>query len=358
MEKLLDQLLKTAVRTNASDLHITADSKPSLRIDGKLIPVKTEPLSAQQTEQLILGSMNEDKKTFFLNHYEVDYSYSLQTGERFRVNAYKSQGRYEAVYRRVLNKPFNVKELNLPDKINDLTSHTSGLIIVGGATSSGKSTTLSAILDRINETREVRVITIENPIEIVHNNKKAVISQREIGLDTADFPSALRSALRQDPDIIVIGEIRDQETASIALEAAQTGHLVLSTMHSSDTGDAINRFINLFPEGSKRNVREMFAESLRSIIAQKLIQNVNGDRIPVVEILINTMRVSEHIKGIEPKSIVEIIHNSSASIGMQTFEDHLYSLVANKIISPADARQFATDAQSITLRFKKNGVKP
>lgn len=356
MNKLLDQLLQTALKSHASDLHITAGHKPSLRIDGKLIGIKTSPLSAEQTEELILGSMSEDKQDFFRNHYEVDYSYVLPTGERFRVNAYRSQGNYEAVFRVVLNKAFTLTELNLPEKIEELGGNTNGLVLVAGATSSGKSTTLSALLDKINSTREVRIITIENPIEIIHSNKKAIISQREIGLDTLDFPSALRSALRQDPDIIVIGEIRDRETASIALEAAQTGHLVLSTVHASDTGDAINRFINLFSEDDRSNVRRMFAENMKAVVAQRLAVDVKGKRIPVVEVLINTQRVAEHIKGLDSASIVEIIHNTAGSVGMQSFEDHLVKLVEEKKISMASAKKLASDGQSLVLRMRKNGL--
>lgn len=355
MNKKLDSFLRAALKTNASDLHITANTKPSLRIDGKLISIKTEPLSMEETSELILSSVDEEKREVLEERFELDYSYTLPTGERFRVNAYKSQGSYEAVFRSVRAQAFTLADLNVPDILYQFVKHSTGLVLVCGATSAGKTTTMGGLINYINNNREVRIITIENPIEITHPNVKAIISQREIGLDTKDFPTALRSALRQDPDVIVIGEIRDRETASIALEAAQTGHLVLSTMHAGDTGDAINRFVNLFPEADRPNVRTMFAESMRGIVAQRLCKDIDGNRIPIVEILANTMRVSEYIKGEESKPISEIIENSPTS-GMQTFEDAIVKLVTLNKITPAVARNIATEESSLVLRLKKQGI--
>lgn len=356
MNKKLDLFLKAALKNNASDLHITANTKPMLRIDGKLISIKTEPLSEEETSEMILDSLDEEKRQVLEEKLELDYSYTLpNSGQRFRVNAYKSQGSYEAVFRSVRPQAFTLADLNVPDSLYQFVNHTNGLVLVCGATSAGKTTTLGGLINYINNNKELRIITIENPVEIIHPNVKSIISQREIGLDTKDFPTALRSALRQDPDVIVIGEIRDRETASIALEAAQTGHLVLSTMHAGDTADAINRFINLFPESDRPNVRTMFSESMRGIVAQRLCKDVDGNRIPVVEILSNTMRVSDYIKGEENKSLTEIITNSPTS-SMQTFEDAIVKLVTLNRISATVARQVSTEEAALVLRLKKQGI--
>ena len=336
-------------------MHITANTKPSLRIDGKLMPIKIDPLTKQETQDIILSSIDEEKRKALEENFEIDYSYSLPSGERFRVNAYKSQGTYEAVFRTIRSESSDLAALNIPETVYELVNHANGLVLIVGATSSGKTTTLGALIDYINREKELRIITIENPVEIIHPNKKSIISQREIGLDTKDFPTALRSALRQDPDVIVIGEIRDRETAAIALEAAQTGHLVLSTLHAGDTGDSISRFANIFPEEDRQNVREMFAESMKGVVAQRLGKDVDGNRIPVVEILVNSLRVSENIKGKEHATINEII-NASATYGMQTFEDSIVKLVSLERITPAMARLLATDEASIVLRMKKQGI--
>lgn len=350
-------LLKTAVKNEASDLHLTVNTRPSLRLNGKLVAIKTDVLSADEVEQLILSSVPPTQKNILEEKMELDYLYVLETGERFRVNAYKSQGHYEAVFRVVKSNVANLKMLNIPERVKDVVAHNNGLVLVAGATSSGKSTTLSALIDELNHTKEVRIITIENPVEVLHVNNKAVISQREVGVDTKDFPTALRSALRQDPDVIVIGEIRDRETAAIALEAAQTGHLVMSTLHAADTSDAINRYINLFPESDRESIKLMFSDSLRGVIAQRLGKDTQGHRVPVVELLINTLRVTDKIKGLESATILEIISNSGAQ-GMQTFEDHLIKLVAGKRMDVAEARKLATDESSLIIRLKKQGLMP
>ncbi len=351
MDEKIDVLLKTAIKNKASDLHITVGNKPNLRINGKLIAINTASLKAADTEAMILSTMTDDIRKAFERNLEVDYLYVLANGERFRVNAYKSQGSYEAVFRSIKNNISTLHDLGISDRVKDIISYPNGLSLIVGATSSGKSTTLASLINELNATKELRIITIENPIEILYTNNRSVISQREIGVDTKDFPTALRSALRQDPDVIVLGEIRDRETATIALEAAQTGHLVLSTMHAADTADAINRFINIFPDSERENARSMLADALRGIVGQRLIKDVNGGRVPAIEILLNSLRISEAIKGLETKPILEILHESSGQ-GMQTFEDSLVRLVTAKQIGLSEAKAAATEETSLVLRLK------
>lgn len=356
MNEKLDTFLRTAVQSGSSDLHITVGNKPNLRINGVLTPIKTAPLTSVEVQEIIMKSLTPESKEILEKNYEVDYLYVLDTGDRFRVNAYKSQGSYEAVFRVIKNQVLSLNDLNVPERVNDLVAFNNGLVLVAGATSSGKSTTLAALIHQINQTKKNRIITIENPVEVLHKNINSIISQREIGMDTKDFPTALRSALRQDPDVIVIGEIRDKETAYIALEAAQTGHLVLSTLHASDASDAVNRFINIFPEGDRANTKAMFSDSLRGIIAQRLVRDVNDSRVPLIEVLFNSLRIQDAIKGTEPTPILEIIAASSA-YGMQTFEDSIVKLVTSKVISFETARENATEESSLIIRLKKQGVK-
>ena len=352
----LNNLLDTVVSTNASDLHLTVGAQPVLRIDGKLVPVNVDVLTAEQVNSLIMSSMTVNVVELFTNVNEVDYVYVSDNNVRFRVNAYKSQNNVEAVFRVVPNVVKGLEELNLPDKLIHIAGLTNGLVLFGGASSAGKSTTMSAVVKYVNEHFDKRIITIENPIETVYNNVKSVISQREVGVDTKDFPTALKSALRQDPDIIVVGEIRDMETAKIVLEAAQTGHLVFSTIHANDTGDVLNRFITLFSDNDRGNVRMMLADNLKTVVAQRLVLDNNMERFPVVEILLNTQRVSQYIKGFEAVSVLDIISKTPETVGMQSFEKHLFDLVVDGKISVDVARKAATDEQSLVLLLRKKGI--
>lgn len=354
--KLIEILLKTAVNQNASDLHVVSKEHPYLRVDGgiKALKLKNQEITPDFIDQLVLSSLTDYQKQVLEEDLELDYLYSIDDF-RFRANAYKSQGHYEAVFRVIKNEILDLSTLNIPDAVNDLGKEHSGLVIVVGATSSGKSTTMAGMIDKINQRESYVIMTIEDPVEFIHKSKKSVISQREVGIDTKSFPRALKSALRQDPDVIVIGEIRDKETARIALESAQTGHLVLATMHASEASDAINRFINLFSESEKDLARLMLSDTLKGIVAQRLVKDVTDSRLPLVEILINDLHVSEIIKQTDDTTIVSAMEAGSGR-GMQTFEDSILDYLRQKRITLDTARKNCSNVQSLNIRLRKHGI--
>lgn len=362
-DNILNRLLKAAVKHQASDLHLTSDTNPRLRIDGELKELRFADniFNADKVNNIILESVPETSQRVLETEYEIDYVYILEVENdgqkefyRFRVNAYRSQGNYHAVFRLISNTILSLSDLNIPPAVGKLTDYNSGLILVAGATGSGKSTTLAALINKINKTKSWVIITIEDPVEFIHKGVASIITQREVGVDTKSFPKALRSALRQDPNAIVIGEIRDKETAEIALQAAQTGHLVLATLHASDCSDAINRYINLFPDNEKGTATLMLAETLKGVVSQRLMDGIDK-RLPAVEILLNEVRVTEIIKGKDKSTYVEAMTAASAR-GMQTFEDSLVELVLEGKVSPAEAKTHATNEHSLTLKLRSQGI--
>lgn len=356
-ENILQKLLLTAVQKNASDLHVVSSSNPSMRINGDLIPIRLNGsnITPDLIDKIVLSSLPPVAKETLEQDFEVDYLYSFN-GHRFRANAYKSRGHYEAVFRVIRNTIVNLDSLNIPPAVNDILGNKNGLVLVVGATSSGKSTTMAGMIDRLNIHESYVIITIEDPVEFVHASKKSIISQREVGIDTKTFPKALRSALRQDPDVIVIGEIRDKETASIALESAQTGHLVMATMHATDTADAINRFIKLFPDSEKDITKIMLADTLRGIIGQRLVEDIQKKRVPLVEILVNDLRISDIIRGKDTDGGVLEAIQAGANRGMQTFEDSILTQLQQNRITPEIARKNASNLQSLNIRMRKHGI--
>lgn len=336
--KRLETLLLTAVKNEASDLHLKADSRPFLRIKGKLHPCGQEIIEPEELRKLILSTMTEDQKEFLNKYKEIDYGLRLPKIGRFRVNVYTAQGYTEAVLRVVQESVKSTEDLRLPPVINKLAVLKDGLILVAGATSSGKSTTLAAMIDYVNRREQKRIITIENPVEIVHTDVKSVISQREIGGDTDSFHVALRSILRQNPDIILIGEIRDKETADSALQAAQTGHLVFSTIHAGTAEEAVSRFASLYPAEERANVKKGLAYSLKGVLAQRLITDKTGNKLPVLEIMTSTDRVTQALladaEGAGTKeSLTKIIFESEVH-GMGTLDQYLMKLVMKQVITP------------------------
>ena len=349
----VEQALDYLVTKGGSDLHLTAGSSPLVRLHGGLIPIPGTPeLTAEDTQEVLDSFLSDpEKKQEFVEDNEVDFSFELDGVARFRVNAYRQRGSVSMVLRAI---PFTIRtiaELDLPPVVEKLAAEERGLILVTGATGSGKSTTLASIIDYINTNSSKHIVTIEDPIEFLYSNKKSIISQREVGVDTASFSRALRRVLRQDPDVILIGEIRDQETMETALAAAETGHLVLSTLHTLNASETISRIISLFPPHMQQQARFMLSGTLRGVVAQRLVPHVNGSsRVPVVEALVTTGRVRDLI--LEPsraEDLNRIIHEGEY-YGMQTFDQSLIQRVNQGLITMDEALKVATNPSDMKLQ--------
>lgn len=356
---ILQELLNVATAHNASDIHLRANSKPYLRIKGKLVPC-SDILDAEVVKNIVFASMTDEQKNYLLDHKEIDYAYRPnETSKRYRVNAFTAQGEIEAVLRVVDEEAKNVDDLRLPSVINKLATEKDGLILVAGATGSGKSTTLAAMINHVNETMSKRIITIENPVEIVHRDKQSVISQREVGGDTISFAHALRSVLRQNPDIILIGEIRDKETAESALQAAQTGHLVLSTIHAGTAEETIKRFSSLYPADERVNVKRALAYSLKGILVQRLILDVEQRKLPVLEIMTKTDRITQALLAEAEESggenLTKIISDSEIH-GMLTLDQYLMKLVAKNLITVDTALAEAVNPLVLRQTLHRRGI--
>ena len=357
----VEQALAYLVTKGGSDLHLTAGSAPLLRLHGSLVAIPGTPELTPEDTQEVLDSFLTDpeKKQEFVADNEVDFSFELADVARFRVNAYRQRGSVSMVLRAI---PFTIRtiaELDLPAVVEKLAAEERGLILVTGATGSGKSTTLASIIDHINASASKHIVTIEDPIEFLYSNKKSIVSQREVGVDTASFGRALRRVLRQDPDVILIGEIRDQETMEAALSAAETGHLVLSTLHTLNASETIARIIGLFPPHMQTQARFMLAGTLRGVIAQRLVPHVDrSQRVPVVEVLVSTGRVRDLI--LEPsraEDLNRIIHEGEY-YGMQTFDQALIHRVNQGLISMDEALKVATNPSDMKLQSQANMPAP
>lgn len=336
----LRQLLQVMIQRGASDLHITTNTAPQLRIDGSLVPLRTPPLDAVQTKYLCYEVMTEEQKIKFEKSNELDFSFGVKGLSRFRANVYMQRGAVAGAFRAIPFRIRNVDDLGLPPVISDLCELPRGLVLVTGPTGSGKSTTLAAMIDKINSEHRHHIVTIEDPIEYIHPDQLASVSQREVGLDTPDFATALRAALRQDPDAILVGEIRDEETMDIAMKAAETGHLVLSTLHTPDVARTIGRVLALSGEGENNEVRERFADNLRGIIAQRLLPRADGrGRVVAVEVLVVTGTARETIRRPEGAlPLKDVMERGVHPYGMQTFEMALRDLVKNGLLDVDVAR--------------------
>ena len=351
----INNLLKKASEHKASDIHLKVGNHPILRIDGRLLPLQEHPKIGQDDAISVAFSiMNVTQKQRFKERNEIDLAYSVAGQGRFRVNIFQQRGTISLVFRIVPTKILTIKELDLPPVMEKLAMEPRGLILVTGTTGSGKSTSLSALIDHINRTRTDNIITIEDPIEFLHRDRKSLINQREIGLDTESFSVALRSALRQDPDVILVGEMRDFETISTALAAAETGHLVLSTLHTIDTTETINRIISVFPPYQQKQVRFQLASVIKGIISMRLVPRAEGKgRVPAVEVMIATQTIRECI--IDPdktRRIPEIIAAGKSQYGMQTFDQSLFDLYEKKLIAYEEALRCCTNPDDFTLKIK------
>ncbi|MGY0398495.1 MAG: type IV pilus twitching motility protein PilT [Ostreibacterium sp.] len=338
----LDELLKFSVQQGASDLHISAGLPPMIRVDGDVRRINVAELSVDSVHDLIYTSMNDDQARGFEDAWEADFSYSLKGLARFRVNVFLQDRGMSAVFRTIPDKVLTLEQLGCPEGFKDIINVPRGLVVVTGPTGSGKSTTLAAMIDYLNETKNEHILTIEDPIEFIHQSKQCLINQREVHRDTKSFSNALRSALREDPDIILVGEMRDLETIRLALTAAETGHLVFATLHTSSAAKTIDRIIDVFPGSEKQLVRSMLSESLRAVIAQTLMKKIKGGRTAAWEIMIGTAAIKNLIREDKVAQMYSSIQTGRAH-GMQTLDQHLKELVQKGLIDYEQAKTKATD---------------
>lgn len=343
----IELLLEEVIKKKASDLHLQVSLPPMLRVDGALVPVSgATALSEEQVESLIFAILDEDQKRILLKDKEFDFSFAFGDLGRFRVNAFHERGNLAAALRLIPNEILSIEQLGLPPIVTKFAEYPRGLVLVTGPTGSGKSTTLAAILHKINMERASHVITIEDPIEFSHKSKKSVIVQREVHYDTYSFSAALRSVLREDPDVVLIGEMRDLETIASAITIAETGHLVLATLHTNSAAQSIDRMVDVFPPHQQPQIRSQLSNILMAICSQRLIPAIGGGRIAAAEILVATPAVRNIIR--EGKSHqLEAVIQTGAEFGMQSMDKTLVSLIHNGTISYDEARNYAIDIDEL-----------
>ncbi len=336
----IDELFKTMVEQGASDLHITSGAPPYLRLHGSMVPMNYKDLSNQDVQGLVFEILTEKQKKQFIEKWELDLAYTVGGVGRFRCNVFMQRKGLAAVFRIIPEKIKTPQELNLPPSLLDLIDCDRGLILVTGPTGSGKSTTLASLIHHINMTRDSHILTVEDPIEFVHQNIKSVINQREVGTHTKTFANALKAALREDPDIMLVGELRDLETISLALTAAETGHLVFGTLHTNSAAKTIDRIIDVFPEGQQQQIRTMLSESLRGVIAQTLFPRADGHgRVAAYEIMRCTKAVGNLIRENKVHQIASQIQTGQ-KFGMVLFDKYIDDLVKKGLVTKQDANSF------------------
>jgi twitching motility protein PilT len=349
--------LHELVRKVGSDLHLKVDSAPLYRVQGELtLDTSAEALSAEDTEGALRTLLSDDAKLDeFAQEHEVDFSYEIPDVARFRINAFQQRGVISMACRAIPHRISTIEELALPTVVRELAEEERGIVLLTGTTGSGKSTTLAAMIDHMNHTMSKHIVTIEDPIEFVHQDKRSVINQREVGMDTASFKRALRRVLRQDPDVILVGEMRDEETVQTALSAAETGHLVLSTIHTVDATESINRMLDFFPPHQHSQARSMIAGTVKGVISQRLIPGADGGRVAVCEVLRMTGRVRDMI--VDPSQtgkLVEVI-SSGGYYGMQTFDQALFGHVKAGRVTFEDAMRVASSPHDFKLLMQAEG---
>ncbi|HKC20124.1 MAG TPA: type IV pilus twitching motility protein PilT, partial [Candidatus Dormibacteraeota bacterium] len=355
----IDTLLERAATEDASDLHLTAGSPPLLRMRGRLSPMADfEPFSAEETRELLYRILSTEQQKRLEIDRQIDFSYSVPGIARFRVNVYFQRDSLAAAFRLVPRLIKSAEELGLPEVLLQLAAEPRGLVLVTGPTGSGKSTTLATMIDKINATRPLHIVTIEDPIEFLHQHKTAVVNQREVGADAKGFAEALRGALRQDPDVILVGEMRDLETISTALTAAETGHLVLATLHTQSAPSTIDRVIDVFPAAQQGQVRMQLAASLQGIVTQTLLPTADGrTRVPALEILLPDDAVRNLIRQGKTEQIYSIMQTNTGR-GMQTMEQSLADLVLRRVISQETAFNVTSRREEFESLLARSGVAP
>ncbi|MCP4129174.1 MAG: type IV pilus twitching motility protein PilT [Gammaproteobacteria bacterium] len=341
------ELLAFSVKHNASDLHLSAGLPPMIRVDGDIRRINIPELEHKVVHALVYDIMNDKQRKDYEEFFETDFSFEIPGLARFRVNAFNQDRGASAVFRTIPSKVLTLEDLGCPPTFKEIVDVPRGLVLVTGPTGSGKSTTLAAMMDYKNDSEYAHILTIEDPIEFVHTSKKCLINQREVHRDTLGFAEALRSALREDPDIILVGELRDLETIRLALTAAETGHLVFGTLHTSSAAKTIDRIIDVFPAGEKSMVRSMLSESLRAVISQTLMKKIGGGRTAAWEIMIGTPAIRNLIREDKVAQMYSAIQTGQA-VGMHTLDQHLQEIVKKGMVSRLDARAKAMNKDLFT----------
>jgi len=357
-DSALDGMLLTLDSLGGSDLHLRPGSPARARVHGDLrVLPGSEVLSLTDVEQMVAVVVPNHLSARLATAGDADTSYTSAAGARCRAHAYRQRGEVTLVLRRVLDAPRSAEQLRLPPVTLRLAEEQRGLVLVCGPTGSGKTSTLGAMVDHINRTRPVHIVTLEDPIEIMHRDQRAWVSQREIGIDLPDFGTGMRAAVREDPDVIVVGEMRDRETVVAALTAAETGHLVLSSLHTTDAAETVNRIVELFPDDQRHQIRLVLAETLRGTVCQRLVKTAGGtERVPAVEVMIVNGRVQRCILDPTTKEDMAQIVADSEFYGMQTFDQSLASLYGDEVIDLRDALSAATNPHDLTVSLRRQGL--
>jgi twitching motility protein PilT len=353
----IEPYLRALVESGGSDLHCKVGSPPRVRIDGRLRKLQAPVLTPADTESFVVQVLREDLVEEFQKTNEADFAHSIPGVGRFRVNAFRSRGSAGLVFRRVSIGAIALEDLGVPPVLTSLAMEPRGLVLVTGPTGSGKTTTLAGMIDHVNNNREVHIVTIEDPIEVLHFDKLGMINQREVRVDTDDFASALRAAMRQDPDVILVGEMRDSETVKAALAASETGHFVMSTLHTTDAQETINRIIDFFPPYEQKQIRLSLAGALRGIVCQRLVPRADGaGRCVAMEICINTGRVADAVSDPDKTSTISQLIADGGFYGMQTFDQHLVALIRDGVITLEAAMHASTSPHDLTVELRRLGL--
>jgi twitching motility protein PilT len=351
----MNELLDLVVEQNASDLHCSVGQPPTLRISGSMVPIEGPNLTSADTEHLMLAITPDAHQQHLKLHGGSDFGFAFLDKARFRVSVFKGKGNYGIVLRQIPNKMFGLREIGLPDKVRELLYRPRGLVLVTGPTGSGKSTTLASMVNYINENREGHIITVEDPIEYYHPHKRCIVTQREIGQDVETFSEAIKRALRQDPDIILVGEMRDLETIEAAITAAETGHLVFGTLHTNSAAKTVDRIVDAFPANMKEMIRTQLASSLVAVISQVLCKKIGGGRIAGYEIMISTTSIAAMIRENKTFRITSDIQ-TGGNLGMITMDAHLLSLVNRGLVGPDEALEKAQDQIAMREKLVQGGA--
>lgn len=355
----LHQLLKLMVDKGGSDLHITVGSPPQIRIDGELVPIKAPPLSGVDCRQLCYSILTDAQRQKFEEELELDLSFGVKSLARFRANIFMQRGAVSAVLRQIPFKILNFEELGLPPVAEMLASKHRGLVLCTGPTGSGKSTTLAAMIDKINEEKHNHILTIEDPIEYLHPHKNSLVNQREVGADTHGFRKALKYVLRQDPDVVLIGELRDLETIEAALTIAETGHLALATLHTNGAIQTINRIVDVFPPHQQDQVRAQLSFVLQGVISQQLIPRASGGgRVLCLEVLVMTAAIRNLVREDKLHQVYSQMQVGQSKYGMQTMNQSLFALLQRRLITPEEAMTRSTDLDELKTMLASAGYRP